>query len=472
MNTHKEFKSLLDLKTAQELIDQGLSQGATFVDIFVEEHHAQNIEFESKKVSQIQSGIDFGIGVRLVYGKNYLYSYTNSTKKEDLTTLIKEMKKEGVSPKNLNAPKAHSSFSKTSNSTPPIAWHRFDRPQVKDQVASLSNLDQYIRTQNDKIIQSTLRTILREQYVEIFNSEGLHVQDTRPYARIAIQVIMQDGEHRSSGSESPGARGGWSFFESLDLKKESDCAIKRALSMLYAKPAPAGTMPVLMAGGFGGVIFHEACGHPLETSSVAKKASVFWDKMDTPIAHKAVSAVDDGTIDREWGSLTFDDEGTPTQKTQLIKNGILTGFLVDRLGELQTNYTRTGSGRKESYKYAPTSRMRNTYIEAGSSSFEEMLSSIDNGLYAASMGGGSVNPGTGEFNFSVSEGYRIKNGKIAEPLKGATLIGRGHEILKNISMVGKDLTLASGMCGASSGVIPTTVGQPSLKVDQILVGGR
>jgi TldD protein len=231
-------------------------------------------------------------------------------------------------------------------------------------------------------------------------------------------------------------------------------------------------MPVVIDKGFGGVIFHEACGHLLETTSVEKKASVFWDKMGEKIAHEALSAVDDGTIDGEWGSLSIDDEGMPTQKTTLIKNGQLTRFISDRMGEIKTGHKRTGSGRKQSYKFAPASRMRNTYIEAGNHSLEEILATIGNGLYAKSMGGGSVNPGTGEFNFSVREAYLVENGKITTPVKGATLIGSGADIMTKISMVGRDLELMAGMCGSVSGSIPTTVGQPPVKVDEILVGGR
>ena len=252
----------------------------------------------------------------------------------------------------------------------------------------------------------------------------------------------------------------------------AETLVKRALTVLHADPCPAGKMPVVIDNGFGGVIFHEACGHLLETTSVEKKASVFHDKMGELIAHEAVSAVDDGTIPGLWGSIRVDDEGMDTQKTQLIQNGRLSSFLVDRLGSMKTGYARTGSGRRQSYKYAPASRMRNTYIEAGHYTLEEILATVQNGLYAKVMGGGSVSPGTGDFNFAVEEAYLIHNGRIGKAVRGATLIGTGPEVLKKISMVGKDLLLAPGMCGSVSGSIPVTVGQPALKVDEILVGGE
>jgi TldD protein len=231
-------------------------------------------------------------------------------------------------------------------------------------------------------------------------------------------------------------------------------------------------MPVIIDNGFGGVIFHEACGHLLETTSVEKKASVFWDKLGEEIAHPSLTAIDDGTLSGEWGSLTMDDEGMPTQRTVLIKDGVLKNFISDRLGELKTGHKRTGSGRKQSYKFAPASRMRNTFIQNGSSHNDDIFSSVAHGLYAKKMGGGSVDPSTGQFNFSVQEGYFIKDGKITTPVKGATLIGTGPEVLRKISMVGQDLKLMAGMCGSVSGSIPTTVGQPLIKVDEILVGGE
>ncbi len=271
--------------------------------------------------------------------------------------------------------------------------------------------------------------------------------------------------------EGPGALMGWEFSQQLDANALGQEVAEQALVKLNADICPSGEMPVVIGNGFGGVIFHEACGHLLETTSVAKKASVFHDKMGEMIAHSAVSAVDDGTMTNEWGSIHIDDEGMETQRTQLIKDGKLTSFMVDKMGGLKTGYAPTGSGRRQNYKFAPTSRMRNTFIEEGDSTFDEMISSIEKGIYAKKLGGGSVQPGTGEFNFAVREAYLIENGKITKPLKTATLISTGPKVLKEISMVGKDMALAPGMCGSVSGSVPTTVGQPSLKVDKILVGG-
>jgi TldD protein len=265
---------------------------------------------------------------------------------------------------------------------------------------------------------------------------------------------------------------GWELEHDISAEKTGTEATRQALVNLGAKPCPSGRMPVVIGNGFGGVIFHEACGHLLETTSVAKKASVFHDQMGQMIANTAVSAVDDGTMTKQWGSINIDDEGLDTQRTQLIKDGKLTSFLVDKIGAEQTGFERTGSGRRESYKYAPASRMRNTFIEPGDANLDEMISSIDKGIYASHMGGGSVQPGTGEFNFAVTEGYFVEDGKVKYPVKAATLISTGPAVLKEISMVGNDFSLACGMCGSVSGAVPTSVGQATLKVDDILVGGN
>jgi TldD protein len=312
----------------------------------------------------------------------------------------------------------------------------------------------------------------KKRTILIANSEGLWIEDTRHYSRLRLTAIAEQDDGPQSAVESPGVLGGYEFFQDLDLNTVAEVTGQRAIRMAGAGYIDGGMMPVILGNGFGGVIFHEACGHPLETEAVRKNASPFAGKMGQQIAQPVLTAIDDGTLEHRWGSFNIDDEGLPAQRTVLIENGILKTFLADRIGAAQVGIARTGSGRRESYKFAPVSRMRNTYIDRGPHTVEEMIASIDYGLYAKKMGGGSVNPATGEFNFAVQEGYVIRHGVIAEPVRGATLIGKGHEVLPRISMVGDDLELAAGMCGASSGWVPAAVGQPTLKIDSILVGGR
>ena len=242
--------------------------------------------------------------------------------------------------------------------------------------------------------------------------------------------------------------------------------------MLHAPQCPSGVMPVAIDNGFGGVIFHEACGHSLEATSVAFGMSEFSGKLGQQIAAPCVTAIDDGTMPNEWGSEHVDDEGTPTTKLVLIENGILKNYMIDRLNGKRMNMAPTGSARRQSYAFAPTSRMRNTYIAAGNDENEEIIGSMGDGLYAAKMGGGSVNPATGEFNFAVQEGYLVKDGKITTPVRGASLIGKGADVLMKIDRVGKDMQMAQGMCGSMSGSVPTNVGEPMIRVSAITVGGR
>lgn len=249
-------------------------------------------------------------------------------------------------------------------------------------------------------------------------------------------------------------------------------AARIAKTMLFATDCPSGVMPVIIDNEFGGVIFHEACGHSLEANTVAKNASVFCGKLNTVVAPPIVTAIDDGTIENAWGSANYDDEGYPQQRRVLIDKGVLKSYIVDSLNSRRMDHLPTGSSRRESYKYAPTSRMSNTYIDNGESTFEEIIANTEYGLYAAKMSGGSANPGTGDFNFSVSEGYLVRNGKIAEAVRGASLVGNGAEILQKIDMVGNNLDRARGMCVSVSGSIPADVGQPTIRVSSITVGGK
>ncbi len=460
---------MLDTPIARSVIDHALSLGADFAELFIERNQVNSISTLSSEVQAVQSGIDFGIGVRIVYGTKVLYGYTNRTENEELCRIVTEL-----SAKDLRDPETSSA---SFDFSVPGDIHLAERTltkgsEVESKVEFLLKADRTARAASNMISQTRGGCLQREQSVEIFTSEGLHASDIRNYIRASLSAIASNGSEQATGGFNDGGLIGWEIQEAIDPEKTGGEAARQALVNLSAKACPSGRMPVVIGPGFGGVIFHEACGHLLETTSVAKKASVFHDKMGELIANPVVNAVDDGTMAKEWGSINIDDEGMPTQRTQLIKDGQLTSFLADRIGAEQTGYVRTGSGRRQSYKFAPASRMRNTFIEPGEAELDDMIASIDRGIYASHMGGGSVQPGTGEFNFAVTEGYYVEKGKVQYPVKAATLISTGPAVLKEISMVGRDFALACGMCGSVSGAVPTTVGQPSLKVDDILVGGN
>ena len=337
----------------------------------------------------------------------------------------------------------------------------------------LRAVDKAARDVSASIVQVSAGLLSREQHVLIANSEGLYTGDTRVYTRLLCSAVASDGKENQTGTRNPGALMGFELFDGrVDPAQTGREAAQAAATMLTAPYCAAGEMPVVIAGGFGGVIFHEACGHALEATSVAPGTSVFAGKLGQQIAAPCVTAIDDGTMPNEWGSENIDDEGTPTTRLVLIENGILRSYMVDRLNGLKMGMAPTGSARRENYTFAPTSRMRNTFIAPGSDDEDEMIRTMGDGLYAAQMGGGSVNTATGEFNFAVQEGYLVRDGKIASPVRGASLIGKGEQILMRIDRVGRHMTMGQGMCGSLSGSVPTNVGQPTIRVSSLTVGGK
>lgn len=459
-------------EVAAKIFEAGRSAGADFVEIFEEETRSSSLGLKDKHIETATAGTEYGIGVRLLYGTEVLYGFTSDDSEESLLKLVKTLAFGRID--------SMGSSTKTFEFAPEkrvcdYNVSAYQDPRILGQNIKqdfLFRADAAARSVSSKIVQVGASVTDSCTAITLMNSEGLHLEMTRGRLRVNVNVTATDGSDRLTTHESPGALGGYELLEGYSPERLATVCSERVLRMLDAGYIAGGQMPVVMGNGFGGVIFHEACGHPLETESVRRNASPFCGKIGEAIGQPCLTAIDDGTMDGVWGSLKYDDEGTPAQRTTLIENGILKTYMSDRVGAAEVGVGLTGSARRECYKYAPVSRMRNTFIAPGKDSLESMIGSVDNGLYAARMAGGSVNPATGEFNFAVDEGYVIRNGKICEPVRGATLIGKGHEIMPRISMVGSDFEQAAGVCGASSGHVPVTVGQPSIKVDQILVGGR
>jgi TldD protein len=321
-------------------------------------------------------------------------------------------------------------------------------------------------------VQSRRATYFRDwQEVLVAASDGTFARDIRLTQSVGYNLLCADGANRSSIAQRAGSTSEPGFLRSWEYQSAAEEVAESAGKMLYADYVESGTYPIIMANEFGGVIFHEACGHLLETTQIERHTSPFADKKGEKIAHESLTAWDEGRSENAFGTIDMDDEGMPAQRTLLIEKGVLKNFLADRSGSLRTGHPRTGSGRRQNYTFAAASRMRNTYIATGDYSNDDLFASIDKGIYCKKMGGGSVGA-TGQFNFSVEEAYLIENGKITKPLKGAILIGEATEIMNKISMCSQDLALAAGFCGSISGSIYTTVGQPHIKVDSITVGGR
>ena len=459
---------MLNQTTVNKILELALAKGADFAEVFAEESDSSSIELLDRKIDRINSGNSFGVGLRLLHGADAYYGYSSDASEDALLELTANLARS----LGQGAPTGPEALAESPvEDRHPVTMDPAGVPK-SERLELLRQLDEMTRGHGDAIRQVRAAMAEKRRTVLIANSEGLWVEDQRQYSRLQLSAIAEKDDGPQSSTENPGALGGYEVFQAMDMERLAEEAANSAIRMADAGYIDGGVMSVVLGNGFGGVIFHEACGHPLETEAIRKNASPFVGKIGEAVAPPILTAVDDGTMANRWGSLNVDDEGLPAQRTVLIEDGVLKNYLSDRIGAAQVGIARTGSARRESYRFAPVSRMRNTYIERGPHKVEEMIASVDLGLYAKKMGGGSVDPSTGEFNFAVQEGYVIRKGKIAEPVRGATLIGKGFEVLPLISMIGDDLELAAGMCGASSGWVPTTVGQPTIKIDSILVGGR
>lgn len=458
---------MLSKDQLESLLSRAMASEADFAEIFEEDGVTEGISMLNEMVESVNRNQKSGVGIRLYKGVQSVYGYSNQQDMTSLESLVDDLRGGlGITDQQTSIVLTEEKIENKH----PVKINPLNA-SLKEKVALLSRLDQSAKAVDEKIVKTTSGLTSVQQNVQISNSEGKLVKDTRIRCRMVCSAYAQDGDNMQSGFFGPGASAGLEFFDTTTPESIAQEAARVALVLLEAKDCPSGKMPVIIDNGFGGVIFHEACGHAMEATSVSKNQSVFANKLGQQIASSKVTAIDDGTIPNGWGSENIDDEGNLQQKRVLIQDGICTSYMIDRLNGRRMGMESTGSARRQSYKYEPTSRMSNTYIAAGTDSFEEMFEGIERGLYAKNMGGGSVDPQTGEFNFAVTEGYLIENGKISYPVKGASLIGSGSEILMNIDRVSDNLKRGQGMCGSISGSINVDVGQPAIRVSSITVGG-
>ena len=462
---------MLSKKLAIEVLNEALSTGADYAEIFYEDSHSSGFSIENGKVETATSNSMCGVGLRLLKENQCVYGYTNNLSKKGLFDLANSLNKSFQGERLITVTKLDMIRKKNNN---PIGLSYDDVP-IEEKIALVrEGVDEIYSLKDPRIVRTIGSLASNHRFVAIFNSKGKWFKRDTEFGRLAYVVIVADQNGFETGFEGPGAQGDINYFRTkVKAREVARKAAETALKMLTAKECPSGVMPVVIGNGWGGVLFHESCGHPLEASSVAKGLSCFsQNKIGDMIASPIVSAVDDSTMPSQWGSIDIDDEGNLGTKRLLIKNGKLNDYMVDDLNGRRMNRSGNGACRRQNYRFVPTSRMSNTYICNGKNTPEEVIGATKLGLYAVGFNGGSVDPTTGEFNFGCSEAYIIRDGKICEPVKGATLIGKGFEILKKIDMVANDLDLAQGMCGASSGSIRTNVGQPTLRISEVTVGGR
>lgn len=451
---------------AKEILDIALSTGGEFAEVFMENTTNQSYEMTSGKVSKINVSKVKGAAIRVIKGMVEVNAMITECTVEALKQAAKTLSESFVGEKVVEVlPFVEKEIEKVVE---PKVYTKDSELEIK----LLTEASTAAMSYSPEVVQVMANITKKLQDIFVFASDSTWQTDTRANIRLSVSAVASDGKIMETGSAQYGRNQGMEMFDGFDPKTLGVEAASDAVTMLHAEEMPGGEMTVVINNGFGGVILHEACVHGLEATSVAKGMSVFCGKLGQKIASDIVNAVDDGTNLNQWGSINYDDEGTPSKCNVLIENGILKSYLVDKKNSVRMNHPITGSSRRQSYKNTTTSRMTNTYFLNGTSTFEEIIANTKYGLFAKKMGGGSVQPATGEFNFAVNVGYLIEDGKITRPVRGATLVGSGPEILMNIDMIGDNLSCSHGMCGSESGSIPTNVGQPTIRVSKITVGGK
>ncbi len=457
---------LLEKRMVERVIALALDKGADFAEVYAERRVSTALSLEDGKLEKSSSGLDLGASVRAIKDRSTSFVSTDSLEEEPLLEAAR-LAGEGAAD---GGGRAHA-----LGGGEVTARHFIRVPPASVAAAAkvelLTAADGAARAVGTEIIQATIGYNDTCSEVMVANSDGCFVTEERTRVRLVARVVAVREGLMQTGYDSVGAHKGMELFREQDPSAVGETAAKKALTMLDSRPAPSGKMAVVMHRGFGGVLFHEACGHGLEADAVEKGASVFADKIGERVASELVTLVDDGSIVGEWGSNAIDDEGVPTGRNVLIEAGILRGYMYDRLRARNAGVESTGNGRRQSFRHPPIPRMTNTFILDGASSVPEVFASTDSGFYAKTLSGGQVDPATGDFVFGVSEGYMIEAGRVTYPLRGATLIGNGPAVLKNVDMVADDFEMNIGVCGKDGQGVPAGSGQPTLRILDLTVGG-
>jgi TldD protein len=461
-------KGALDPRKTKKMVDEALA-GCDDGELYLEYEQSEGLSFDDGKLKSASYNTTQGFGLRAVSGEVTGFAHASALDEHALKRAAATVKqartgKGGVSDE---SPRGTNQLLYADDN--PIDGVGFEQ-----KVKLLAEIDAYVRGKEPKARQVSVSLSASWQVIEIIRAGGWRAADVRPLVRLNVAVVCADGDRMETGSTGSGRRAAYGdIFKPEYWKREADEAIRQALVNLESVAAPAGEMPVVLGSGWSGVLWHEAVGHGLEGDFHRKKTSMFTKLMGEMIASPGVTVVDDGTINDRRGSLTIDDEGTPTQRNVLIENGRLVGLMQDRMNARLMGVKPTGNGRRESHAYAPMPRMTNTFMLGGTADPKEIIASVKKGLYCANFGGGQVDIVSGKFVFTVTEGYMIEDGKITSPVKGATLIGAGSEALTKVGMIGNDMSLDPGIgtCGKDGQGVPVGVGQPTLRIDALTVGG-
>ncbi|MFL5910807.1 MAG: TldD/PmbA family protein [Gaiellaceae bacterium] len=457
---------LVSPELAGKALAKALARGGDFAEVYAEDRRSFALALDDRRLERPQGGAERGVSIRIVSGDSTYFGHVDGLAEEDLLRVADSVAQAVHGDR--REPAALEPAASAGGRHPVEV--RPEEVEAARKADILRSCDETARSAGAEIAQATATYAEIRRQVEIFNSDGLVASDDRTRVRLSVQVVARRDGTVETGHES---RGGHAGFELVSDSPErvAEAAARKALTLLDAREAPSGRMPVVVGNGFGGVLLHEAVGHGLESDAVQKRASVYAGRVGDELAEPFVNAYDDGSHGGWWGSDGVDDEGTPTQATQIIDGGRLSSFLYDILRARKDGVASTGNGRRESFRHLPIPRMTNTYFAPGQASPEELIASVDRGLYAVSFGGGQVEPATGDFVFGVSEGYLIEGGKVTAPVRGATLIGNGIEALRAIDGVADDLDIAVGICGKAGQQVPAGVGQPHVRLSALTVGG-
>ncbi len=466
-NRKEHFIKVEDLRfDPLRIIRHALKNGGDFCDLYMEDTRTSSISCEEDRIERVSTGRDAGCGIRVIADHKTYYAYTNDLTESSLlevADLVAAALKDG-----------HTEDIALTRKTESHGFHIKRRPEdesLSEKVSLVWQGNDTARKVDRRIRQVKVNYRDAVKRGLVVNSLGEWVEDRNTYLVYAIHVVAAEGDILQTGYEPVGGCTGLELFEESPPEVVAEMAAKRAVMMLAARPAPGGRLPVVLSSSAGGTMIHEAVGHGLEADLAQEGLSVYTGKLGAEVASVLITVIDDGTIPYKRGSARFDDEGTPTQRTVLIEKGILKSYMYDRLSAMKDGRESTGNGRRESYRHRPIPRMTNTMIAPGSSDPEEIVGSVERGLFVKKMGGGQVNTVNGDFVFEVSEGYLIEKGRIGEPVRGATLTGSGPEVIKIIDMVAADLGFGIGTCGKDGQGVPVSDAQPTLRIPEIVVGG-
>ena len=460
----------LEVHDIENTLDHVMSPSIDQADLYFQSAHAESWVLEDRIVKEGSHSINQGVGIRAISGEKTGFAYSDEIVLPALTqaaTAARSIAKHGENGE-------QKILSKTSSPVLYSDKDPLDSIPTEDKVNFLKKLDQAARKKDPRIKQVMIGLTGSQSTILIANSDGMLCGDIRPLVRLNINIIVEENGRIEKGGSGGGGRFGYEYFLKDGMAMSYiDEALEQALLNLKAEAAPAGSMPVVLGPGWPGILLHEAIGHGLEGDFNRKQTSAFSGRIGERVAADDVTVVDDGTIENRRGSLNIDDEGTPTLSTTLIERGILKGYMQDKHNARLMGVQPTGNGRRESYAHLPMPRMTNTYMLGGECDPKEIIASVDKGLYAVQFGGGQVDITNGKFVFNASQAYKIENGKVTTPVKGATIIGNGPDVLTRVSMVGNDMALDSGIgtCGKDGQSVPVGVGQPTIKIDDITVGG-